>query len=192
MDDKYYEAIINRKVAWYLTMHLQEAGYRVVLAVDDVPPDELFFSELANDDERLWSQLKVMTPEEKAISCNEAGASYLISIHHNFAYDGNMNETMVFYTVDENYKPVHDNVVQWAGKTATQLGKVMNTEDSYAIADMDRIGFQLGVLSNAEMPGILTEASFYSNPDERSRLNTDAYLEQEAIAIFNAFNAQFK
>ncbi|MBN2716207.1 MAG: N-acetylmuramoyl-L-alanine amidase [Deltaproteobacteria bacterium] len=185
--DKYYEAIINRKVAWFLTILLLEADFNVVLAVNDVPPDNLFFANLSNEDDALWSDLQVMPPEEKANRCNDAGADYLISIHHNFAYSPTMNETMVFYTVDDNYRPRHTEVIPWAENTASYLGKVMETDDEYAIADMERIGFQLGVLSNAEMPGILTEASFYSNPDERARLNDDLYLEKEAEAIFRAF-----
>ena len=190
--DKLYEAIINRKVAWLLAMQLLESDINVVFAVEDVPPDKLFFSDLSNDDAQLVSHLKVMTPEEKANRCNDAGADYLISIHHNFAYSGEMNQTMVFYTLDENYRPLHNEAKSWAATTAKFLGKVMKTDDSYAIADLERIGFPLGILTNASMPGILTEASFYSNPKERARLNDDAYLATEAEAIFNAFTAQFQ
>ena len=185
--DKYFEAILNRKVAWFLAIQLLEADYDVVLAVEDVSPQKLFFSGFSNEDEQLWSYLEVATPEEKAIRCNDAGADYLISIHHNYAISPVTNQTMVFYTMDENYRPVFGETRPWAESTAAQLGQVMETEDSYAIADMERLGFPLGVLANAEMPGILTEASFYSNREERARLNDDFYLSREAQAIFRAF-----
>lgn len=185
--DKYYEAILNRKVAWFLTIQLLEASYDVVLAVEDVPPQKLFFSGFSNEEEQLWSYLEVATPEEKANRCNEAGADYLISIHHNYAISPVTNQTMVFYTMNENYRPVFGEARPWAESTAAQLGRVMETDDSYAIADLERLGFPLGILANAEMPGILTEASFYSNPEERARLNDDFYLSSEAEAIFRAF-----
>ncbi len=185
--DKYFEAILNRKVAWFLAIQLLEASYDVVLAVEDVPPQKLFFSGLSNEDGQLWSYLEVATPEEKAIRCNDAGADYLISIHHNYAFSHVTNQTMVFYTMDENYRPVFGETRPWAESTAARLGQVMETDDSYAIADMERLGFPLGILANAEMPGILTEASFYSNPEERARLNDDFYLSREAQAIFRAF-----
>jgi N-acetylmuramoyl-L-alanine amidase len=185
--DKYFEAILNRKVAWFLTIQLLEASYDVVLAVEDVPPQKLFFSGFSNEEEQLWSYLEVSTPEEKANRCNEAGADYLISIHHNYAISPVTNQTMVFYTMDENYRPVFGETRPWAESTAAQLGQVMETDESYAIADLERLGFPLGILANAEMPGILTEASFYSHPEERARLNDDFYLSSEAEAIFRAF-----
>ena len=49
------------------------------------------------------------------------------------------------------------------------------------------LGFGLYMLQNTDMIGILTEGSFYSNPEERERLNDDEYLEGEAWAIFDGF-----
>lgn len=190
--DKYYEAVINRKVAWLLKYRLVETGYAVAMAVEDLMPTELFFSNQGNEDEVLWENLTVMTPEEKANRCNDAGADFVISIHHNYSYHVETNQTMVFYTLDDVYRPVHKEAKTWAETTAEYLGKVMKTSDSYAIADMERLGFQLGILSNSNAPGILTEASFYSNPEERRRLNDDTYLIDEAEAIFRAFVAHFE
>lgn len=189
--DKYYEAIINRKVAYLLRFILKDAGFKVVMSIEDLNPRYLFSYGFDNENATHWNLLTIQTPAQKAERCNELGANYVISIHHNYAYDGEINHTVVFYGMDESYQPEHAETIEWAKVTAQRLGQVMKTDQSRYFADMHRLGFPLGIIVNSEAPTILVEGSFYSNPKERKRLNNDDYLEQEAQAIFDAFHMHY-
>ncbi len=188
-DDKLFEAIINRKVCYFLKDLLKQAGYEAMLAVTDIPIGLLFSSNFDNESPTFQSRLKVVTPEQKAQVCNEWGAQYLIAIHHNYAYDPKENHTLVLYADDANFEPRFENANKWASLTATQLKGTMAVTKARLGSDLDLIGYSLTILSASNAIGILTEASFYSNPKERARLNTNGYLREEARAIFRAFQA---
>jgi N-acetylmuramoyl-L-alanine amidase len=190
--DKCYEAIINRKVAYIVRVLLLREGYGVVMSTADLTEMELFSRGFDNEDEAHWEKLEVQTPEEKAEICNDAGADYIISIHHNFAYNPATNHTMVFYGMDDRYNPEHHEAKEWAELTALFLSRVMKTDRSKVYADMKRLGFPLGIFANSSVPAILTEGAFYSNPEERKRLNDDDYIELEAQAIVDAFHTHYQ
>ena len=185
--DKCYEAIINRKVAYNLRALLLEHGFDVLITTSDLTDRHLFSSGFDNEDESNWDRLAVQSPEEKAEICNDADADYVISIHHNYAYTRDTNHTMVLYGVDDKYAPRHEAAKRWAHMTARRLRQVMKTRSSRAFGDRNRLGYTLEIISKSNAPAILTEASFYSNPKERRRLNRDTYIEREAQAIFKAF-----
>jgi N-acetylmuramoyl-L-alanine amidase len=47
------------------------------------------------------------------------------------------------------------------------------------------------VLKAPDIPSVLVEAAFISNPDEEARLNTDEYQEQLADALMRGITAYF-
>jgi N-acetylmuramoyl-L-alanine amidase len=48
------------------------------------------------------------------------------------------------------------------------------------------------VLKSPDIPSILVETAFISNPDEEQRLNTNAYQDKMASALFRGIVAHFK
>lgn len=190
--DKLYEGIINRKVAFLLKDLLCDAGYDVLIVTDDLERDELFHPYFDNEGEYEQALLEVMSPTEKVEVCNEWEADYLISLHHNYAYDKTENHTLVLFANDENYEELYENASDWARITSRSLKKAMRVTDSRYDGDLEKLGFSLSILANADMIGILTEASFFSNPRERERLNRDGYLKREAMAIYRAFLKFYK
>ncbi|MBE0474469.1 N-acetylmuramoyl-L-alanine amidase [Rhodoferax sp.] len=54
---------------------------------------------------------------------------------------------------------------------------------------VEQAGF--AVLKAPEIPSVLVEAAFISNPDEEAKLNSDAYLNQLADALMRGINAYF-
>lgn len=56
-------------------------------------------------------------------------------------------------------------------------------------ANVQKAGF---VVLKSSIPSILVEAAFISNPDEERRLNTRAYQDQMASAVFGGILAHFK
>jgi len=47
------------------------------------------------------------------------------------------------------------------------------------------------VLKAPDIPSVLVEAAFISNPDEEARLNTDEYQEQLADALMRGIEGYF-
>jgi N-acetylmuramoyl-L-alanine amidase len=185
--DKLYEAIINRKVGFYLEDLLREAGYDVLLTVDDITEEEIFEEGFDNEGAAEQSLLEVVGLGERVDACNAWLAEYFVSIHHNAVDDPNPNYTLVLFGEDMSLDPLFPGAPTWAELTAGYLFEAMEVTDEYARGDRTFLGFGLYVLQNTDMIGILTEGSFYSNPEERERLNDDDYLEGEAWAIFDGF-----
>jgi N-acetylmuramoyl-L-alanine amidase len=185
--DKLYEAIINRKVGFYLEDLLRESGYDVLLTVDDITEEEIFAEDFDNEGTDEQSMLEIVTLGERTTLCNDWLADYFISIHHNAVDDPTPNYTLVLYGEDTSYHELFSGAEAWAQATTDYLFEAMEVTDGYARGDRTFLGFGLYVLQNTDMIGILTEGSFYSNPEERERLNDNEYLEGEAWAIFDGF-----
>ena len=191
-DDKLYEAIINRKVVYYLKKRFKKAGFSVHLTARDIPPKRLFAKGFNNESPLAQASLVPMSVKQRVEACEEWNANYLISVHHNFASNKKTNHTMVLYGKDDHFKPWHPKTKAWADGTRERLFAVMKTTHSSVKADQDLLRMSLGILATKKYAGILTEGSFYSNPSERKRLNTNKYLANEAKAIFEGFLAFFK
>jgi N-acetylmuramoyl-L-alanine amidase len=185
--DKLFEAIINRKVAFYLEDMLIAAGYDVLITVDDISREEIFAEGFDNEGAAEQAMLEVTSLDSRVTTCNGWPADYFISLHHNAVSDTTANYTLTIYGEDTSYNPLHDDAVTWAELTTDRLLDAMEVTDGYVWGDRSALGFGLYVLQNTDMIGILTEASFYSNPAERERQNDNDYLHGEADAIFNGF-----
>ena len=185
--ERLYEAIINRKVVFYLKGLFEEAGYEVRVTTSDLAASDLFRGDFDNEGELEQSRLQVLPVPERAQICNDWKADYLISVHHNKASDTSRNVVSVFYGQDPRFRPWHARAPRWAALTAKRLYAAMQGASWKSGGDQDTLGFSLGLFESATMIGILTEASFYSHPPERARLNDNAYLSREARAIFAGF-----
>jgi N-acetylmuramoyl-L-alanine amidase len=182
-----YEALINRKVVFYVKELLESAGYQVLVTTSDVTEEDLFSPDFDSEGDLEQSRLEVLSLEDRAEACNGWNGEYFISIHHNKGFDIARNVTAVYYGQDAQFQPWHQDAPMWAELTAEQLYEAMETDYKKFAGDQDQLGFSLTVLEMADAIGILTEASFYSHPEERSRLNQNRYLENEAKAITDGF-----
>ena len=140
-----------------------------------------------NDGAYEQSLLEVVGINERINLCNDWNGDYFFSIHHNTVSDPSVNYTLTLYPEKNAGKPYDSATVNWANYTTTHLLEVMNVTTGYTSGDITFLGYGLTVLQGAQMPAIQTEASFFSNPDERLLLNQNSYLEAEAGAIFDAF-----
>jgi len=186
-DDKLYEAIINRKVAYDLEDMLNAAGYDVYIIVDDISENEIFAPGFDNEGAAEQSMLEVIDLDDRSIACNDWQADYFISIHHNAWSRQASNYALTLYGEDPDYMPRFPDAVEWAEVTASYLFDAMGVTHDYTWGDRSNIGIAFRVLKDTNMIGIMTEGSFYSNPAERSRLNENDYLFGEADAIYQGF-----
>jgi N-acetylmuramoyl-L-alanine amidase len=185
--DKLFEAIINRKVAFYLEDMLRDSGYDVLIVVDDISAEEIFDGDFDNEGAAEQALLEITSLAARVSACNDWPADYFISIHHNAVSDPNPNYTLTIYGQATNLNPWFAAAPTWADLTTDRLLDAMEVTGGYVWGDRSALGYGLYVLQNTDMIGILTEGSFYSNPAERARLNDDDYLYGEADALFNGF-----
>jgi len=107
----------------------------------------------------------------RANIANKAKAHRFISVHQNSApRKGVMGTETYFY---------HKRAAKLAKFAQNELLKYLK----YPNRGAHKAAF--AVIRRTNMPGILTEAAFMSNPREAKRLQSSAYRQRQAFAIFN-------
>ncbi len=163
------EAEVNLRVALFLREFLEAAEARVVLTREREESLNL------PDDEDL---------RRRAAVANERHADLLLSIHHNADNDPRPNFTTLFYHAAPDQSA--------AGLCAARyllagLDDALRLDKQIECAVLsDRVLHKngLAVLREAEVPAVLSEASFHSNPQEEARLRDPAYNRREAYGLF--------
>jgi hypothetical protein len=131
----------------------------------------------------------------RAQIANDARADLLLSIHHNAAEDPQANYTTVFYHAAPSESPASVSAARHllSGlQDALRLDSVLNCAlmSDYAIYPPRKrprgqpTGGGFAVLRQAEVPAVLTESSFHSNPLEETRLRDPLYNRREAYGLF--------
>lgn len=161
---------VNLRVGLLLARLLRDAGANVILTRDsDVQMGLRERAEIANN---------ALRPD------GGRGADLFISIHHNAVDNPGPNYTSVWY-----HGEVDDaEVALDAGRyIAHRLGAALRTEvakTSPLLSDQLMYGGGFGVLRACEVPGILLECSFFSNPAEEQRLRDAGYNLRTAYAVY--------
>ena len=164
------EAEANLRVSLYLREFLEAAGTKVIMTRER---DEA--RDIEDDDDLA----------ERARIANEARADLLISVHHNGAASAEANYTTVFYHADGASNPAS---LAAARHILTGLNDALRLEKLTDIplwSDLTiypRGGF--GLLRRAQVPAVLCESSFHTNPQEEARLRDPVYNRREAYGVF--------
>jgi N-acetylmuramoyl-L-alanine amidase len=109
---------------------------------------------------------------------NDLGVDRFISVHHNAVSDSGTNYTLTL-------------ISQYASDLSVDLANQAENELLWELGlpaaspPVWRVNY-VGVLNHTNMPAILTEASFISNPAEEQRLRDPQYNQREAEAICRA------
>lgn len=166
-NDKPYETRINLRVANYLKAYLEQYGATVILTRQD---------STAN-----------LSLSQREYIANSNNVDFFHSIHHN-AFQGTANYTLMLFEEKYNGQPA------WPGESdfmsqimGRKIHDYLYTSTYYARGDRSFLGFNLGVLNDLIMPGVLSEASFWDYVPEIHRLNCRDYLKLEAFACLHAF-----
>jgi N-acetylmuramoyl-L-alanine amidase len=163
------EAEVNLRVARHLRAFLEAAGARVVLT---------------RDEDRSLDLPDRADLLARARAARDADADLLISIHHNASKSPDANYTSVFY---HSAAPQHPASLAAARHVLGGLSDALRLESHLPCGVLsDKLCFENGfaVLREANVPAILTEASFHSNPAEEQRLRDAVYNRREAYGIF--------
>ena len=165
------EAEMNLRVGLYLRDLLQAAGATVVMTrTDDVDS----------------------TLAQRAAVANDAKADVFVSLHHNAVGNPETNYTTVWH----HGRPADAGPsLDLARYLAVEIGEALRTQvgkTSPVMSDLQMYDSGFGVLRPATMPAVLTESSFYTNPEEEQRLAEPEYNLREAYAIYRGLCAYFR
>lgn len=160
------EAEVNLAVSKLLAENLRNMGYDVMLY--RTTNDENVISPIAAD------------LRNRARMANDWGADYFVSIHTNSSVNPQANgfETYVYRK----------------GTTAEKLATSIQTSVINALGMKDNGVRQanFSVLRNSNMPAVLVELGYLSNPTEALNLNSSAWRAKIASAIAEGINKHVK
>ncbi|MGE3181175.1 MAG: N-acetylmuramoyl-L-alanine amidase [Phycisphaerae bacterium] len=163
------EAEVNLSVSLFLQEFLESVGARVIMT----RTRDVYLDRNNNEDLRL-----------RAARANRANADLLISVHHNAAGSAEPNYSLIFYHQNGADSPAS---LCAARHLLTGLNDSMRLEQQVECAirsDTTLYDSGLAILRHATVPAVLTESSFFSNPEEESRLRDPVYNRREAYGLF--------
>lgn len=123
---------------------------------------------------------KIADMKKRVEIINNSNADLFISIHMNSLDDSTVSGLHLFYTPgDEDIKPLAESIQE---SLAEATGA--------AAHDIRPASPSLYLMKYAEIPGILIECGFLSNPDEERLLKSDAYRSRIAWGIAQGLPAR--
>lgn len=163
------EEWINLRVALMLEELLTEKGASVILTRrDDV-------------------QVSLQDRAEMAVD-----ADIFLSIHHNATADPDVNFPIVYY---HGYASVNRASVELGQHVIRELYEKMFGGEGHISLVSDHTIFPSAGTSvlrgSYGIPGVIAEASFFTNPSEEQRLRDNAYNRREAEAFADALDSWF-
>ena len=120
--------------------------------------------------------------QDRCDTANKAKVDIFVSIHNNSFTNPAVSGTATYYCSDN---PQADKGQQLADNVQDELIKYLGTTDRGVI------DAPFYVIKNTNMPAILTEAAFISNPDEEKKLASDNFRQNIATAILSGIEDFF-
>jgi N-acetylmuramoyl-L-alanine amidase len=123
----------------------------------------------------------------RADLARDSAADAFVSIHHNATADSSVNFPIIYY---HGYASANGAGVQLARHLARRLTEALfggGVEPSVVSDHVIFAGSGTAVLRHSYgIPGVIAEASFFTNPGEEARLRDTAYNRREAEAYVRA------
>ena len=105
---------------------------------------------------------------------NENNNSIFVSIHQNMYTESQYSGAQVFYSPNNESSKALAQILQ------NTIVKQLQNDNTRQIKEATD---SLFLLYNAEIPAVMVECGFLSNPEEAQKLNTDEYQQQMSFAI---------
>ncbi|ARK28555.1 Germination-specific N-acetylmuramoyl-L-alanine amidase precursor [Halalkalibacter krulwichiae] len=160
------EKEITLLISMQLRDYLQEAGALVLMTREDD-------HDLANADTRKIRQRKNEDLRRRVDIINDSDADLFVSLHLNAIPSPKWSGAQTFYnrTLPEN----------------EELARFVQDEVRRNLENTNRLAkpiHNVYLIKNAEIPGVLIEAGFLSNPHEADLLSTEDYQQKVAASIY--------
>ena len=169
----YSERDLNMQASLKLKAKLEEKGYRVVLTRTESDRESLGVTQ------SLTNRVKL---------ANDLNADFFVSIHHNSAGSQSANGVETYYSTkvqDSSFggKNNSDKISKSRSLATAINNSIANNTGAYNRGAKDG---NLFVCRNTDMPSVLVELGFISNPTEAANCASSNYQNLSASAIANA------
>ena len=156
------EKDLNLQIAKKVQVNLEKEGIQVVMTRDD---DQGLYDDTV-------SNKKLEDMKKRVALINEAKPHLVVSIHQNSYSDSSIKGAQVFYYEHSKEGEAVAGVMQEELRTLDSENKrQIKANDTYYL------------LKHTEVPTIIVECGFLSNPQEAEKLGTEDYQNQVAEAI---------
>lgn len=165
------EKDINLSISMKLSSMLQLYGFDIKnirdtdISIYDDTADTIFNKKVSD----LKNRVKIFNSSQNNI---------VISIHQNKFEESKYYGTQVFYSSND------DKSALLAENIKTSVVSLLQNENT---RQCKKAGSEIYVLNNAEVPAVLVECGFLSNPNEAEKLKSEDYQKQIAFSICLGF-----
>lgn len=167
-DDGVEEANLNLQIAKKLQNILIDEGIEIIMTRSD----ENNIADL--DKQTPIRKMKVSDINNRIKIVNESGADFLISIHLNKYSDSRCSGWQTFYNKNSENGKVLAELIQESIKNSVQRE---NKRNALKIENVK-------LIEKAQIPAVIVECGFISNPEENKLLQEEEYQEKLAEGIF--------
>lgn len=150
------EKEVNLQIANRVKSHLEKKGWKVVMTRED----------------DVMEESKMTDMKKRVALINKTKPAIVVSIHQNSYSDPSVKGAQVFYYT-------HSEMSKNAATIMQQELKKMDDGNTREI----KANGTFYMLKKTEVPTIIVECGFLSNPEEAKRLTTENYQEELAKAI---------
>ena len=165
--DGVLEKDINLSVARKTAAILRLCGYQVKMVRDE---DISVYS----DDAQTLREKKVSDLNNRVKLFNENENSLVVSIHQNKFESSQYHGAQIFYSTN------HPESAELAKAIQTSVVMLLQNDNT---RELKPAGKDIYILRHAEVPAVIVECGFLSNPEERQMLTDEAYQQELAYAI---------
>ncbi|WP_240377750.1 N-acetylmuramoyl-L-alanine amidase CwlD [Bacillus piscicola] len=160
------EKDIALKVSLQLRDYLQEAGALVFMTREGD-------YDLSDDDVKGYSRRKTKDLHKRAEIINESGGDMFVSLHLNAIAATQWSGAQTFYHPRVPVNEITAKLIQEELRNNLEN----TTREAKSIKDVF-------ILEQADIPGVLVEIGFLSNPNEAAQLETDDYQNKISFSIY--------
>lgn len=127
-----------------------------------------------SDDADTLREKKVSDLENRVKVFNERDDRIVVSIHQNKFDQSKYRGTQIFYSVN------HPDSEKLARAIQTSVVNLLQRDNT---RELKPSGDDIYILKNAQVPTVIVECGFLSNPEERQKLTDETYQQELAYAI---------
>lgn len=171
------EKDVNLKIALKLRDLLNISGYKVIMTREK---DEAIYD---NDSVTLrQKKISDLRNRKEIINKNKNNNTIFVSIHQNKFKDPKYFGTQIFYSKND---PKSQELAMKTRESVTSLIQPENTREIKPATG------KIYLLNNAQIPAIVIECGFLSNPEEAQKLSDNNYQQQLAFSILCGISNYF-
>ncbi len=165
------EKDINLEIGLTLEKLFINGGFRVVMIRDT---DKAIYS----DSVKTLKEKKISDLHNRSDICNSSTENIYISIHQNKFEESKYRGAQVFYSSNVPESKLLAESIRVAIKGLLQKDNERQCKEATS---------DIYILDKAQVPAVLVECGFLSNPEEEVLLNTEEYRNQISFSIYCGF-----